>query len=86
MVAVILKRPETAAMLMGAFEGLCQRYGVRPPRPSALPQRPRVLPALREALDSRAVEAAIERGRRMTLDEAVALVVELGVTMNESAH
>ncbi len=86
MVAMILKRPEVAAMLMGAFESLCQRYGVRPPMSlerflSGLD----VLPELRDALDSDRLEGAIDRGRRMTLDEAVALVVELGDTLDEGS-
>jgi hypothetical protein len=32
MIAMALERPEVAALLTGAFEGLCERYGVRPPK------------------------------------------------------
>ena len=86
MVAMILNRPETAAMLMGAFESLCQRYGVRPPMSlERFLSDLDVLPELRDALDSDRLEGAIDRGRRMTLDEAVALVVELGDTLDEGS-
>ncbi len=63
---------------MGAFESLCQRYGVRPP--SSLQRLINDLgpfPAARQALDSLRLDSAIDRGRRMALDEAVALVNEL---------
>jgi len=79
LVAMILRRPEAAAELMGAFEGLCQRYGVRPP--TMMSRFLRELdpsPALRDALDPERLAAALERGRRMTLDEAVDMVVGLG--------
>ncbi len=66
-------------MLMGAFEGLCQRYGVRPPTNlSRFLSDLDPSPALRDALDPEQLEAALERGRRMTLDEAVDMVVGLG--------
>jgi predicted ATPase/class 3 adenylate cyclase len=79
LIALALDRPDTAALLTGAFEGLCERYGVRPP---ATLQRfldnldP--LTAARAALGTEKFEIAVARGRRMSLDEAMALIVELG--------
>ena len=63
---------EDAAELTGAFEALCERYGVRPP--AALErflegQDP--FAVTRAALPPDVYEAAYERGRRLTLDEAV---------------
>jgi predicted ATPase len=73
--SVAFGRAEDAAVLSGAFAALCERYGIRPPRslqhfldgqdPSA---------GIRAALEPRMHEAAVERGRRMTIDEAVDLV------------
>jgi hypothetical protein len=79
LVAATVGRPEDAARLWGAFQSLCQRYGVRPPAslerfigdmdPLAL---------ARAALSPEDFDAAVEEGRQMTLDDAVALIVELG--------
>jgi hypothetical protein len=69
--------PTDAATLFGAFEQLCAVHGVRPPAGldrmiySADP-----IAQLRQTLPSDAYAAAIERGKRMTLDEAVALAIE----------
>lgn len=79
LMASMLGRPEEAARLSGAFEGLCQRYGVRPP--ASLERfigEMDALATVRDALTPEAFAAAVEHGRRMTLDEAVALVAELG--------
>jgi predicted ATPase/class 3 adenylate cyclase len=69
---------EQAAEIHGAFDALCQRYGVRPPtaliRYVAL-RDPFAL--TRQSLDPVVWAAAYERGRRLTLDEAVAIVVAL---------
>lgn len=76
--AASIGRLEDAAVLAGAFEALCQRYGVRPP--GALQ---RFLDArdpmeqVTEGLGVAAVREALERGRRMSLDEAVALFIEV---------
>ena len=71
-------RPEEAAMLLGAFDNLCEVYGVRPPvgilhviTGANIEQR------TREAFDPEEFAQATERGRRLTLDEAVAVVVEI---------
>jgi hypothetical protein len=70
---------EEAAEIHGAFDALCDRYGVRPP--AALSRfvggnDPFLL--TRQSLDPDAWAEAYARGRRLTLDEAVALIVELG--------
>jgi non-specific serine/threonine protein kinase len=73
-------RPSVAATLMGAFEGLCGRYGVRPPPGlGQMIESADPLSQARAALGEAATDAAVERGRRMTLDEAMELIVGLGV-------
>jgi hypothetical protein len=72
-------RFEDAAELIGAFEASCERYGVRPP--SALNRfiaTKDPFAATREALPPDVFAAAMERGRRLDLNEAVAKVAELG--------
>ena len=70
---------EDAAVIMGAFEGLCERYGVRPPL--GLEQLLRTTDPtvrLQSLLDPETLTAALDRGRRMTIDEAMDLVVHIG--------
>jgi predicted ATPase/class 3 adenylate cyclase len=70
---------EEAAEIHGAFDALCERYGVRPPAALALfvgGDDP--FGMTRKNLDEQVWTAAYARGRRLTLDEAVALVVRLG--------
>jgi predicted ATPase len=80
LMADMLGRFEDAARLTGAFDALCERYGVRPP--AALgrfleSQDP--FAAAREGLaDDEAWERLYGEGRRMDLEAAVALIVELG--------
>ena len=70
---------EEAAEIHGAFDALCERYGVRPPAALALFVGGRDPFGLtRQDLDPETWADAYARGRRLTLDEAVALVVELG--------
>jgi predicted ATPase/class 3 adenylate cyclase len=65
-------RPEEAAQINGAFEALCRRYAVRPPSPlEQLLSRPDYTARLFETLGPERHELAAERGRRMSLDEAV---------------
>ena len=81
LMAATMGQHEAAARLTGAFEALSERYGVRPPAslgrfiesvdPFAL---------ARDAMSPEAYAAAVESGRRMSLDDAVALVRELGVS------
>ena len=79
LVAVMTGRFEDAAEVIGAFEASCERYGIRPP--AALTTFIEVtdpFAATREALSPETYAAAYERGARMSLDEAVARVAELG--------
>ncbi len=73
---------ETAAMLMGSFQTLRQTYGIEPPAGlSFLVATQRPLERAREALGAEAYAAAFERGRRLTLDEAIDLVSDADVTV-----
>ena len=77
--AAMAGRHEDAAELIGAFDASCERYGVRPPAGldrfvgSSSP-----FTRIRDALPPDVYEAAYERGRRLSLDEAVAKVAEIG--------
>jgi hypothetical protein len=74
----MLGRFEDSAELIGAFEAACERYGVRPPL--ALTEFIAIhdpFAATREALPVDVYTAAVGRGRRLDLDEAVAKVAEL---------
>jgi tetratricopeptide (TPR) repeat protein len=76
--ATMLGRFEDSAELIGAFEAACERYGVRPPL--ALTEFIAIhdpFAATREALPVDVYTAAVGRGRRLDLDEAVAKVAEL---------
>jgi len=78
-VAIEIGLTEEAARIMGAFEGLCERYGVRPPIGLAQMIKqtdPRL--RLEGLLDPATLAAALDRGRRMTIDEAMDLVVRIG--------
>ena len=71
---------------MGAFEGLCDRYGVRPPMPLQQivnSRRPRE--RLSEDLSPHELERLIDRGKRMSLDEAVALIVRMADELDRAA-
>ncbi|MGH8775197.1 MAG: hypothetical protein ACRDWI_08500 [Jiangellaceae bacterium] len=84
-IATALDRPDTAALLTGAFEGLCERHGARPP--AALQRfldRHDPFAAARDALDAEELQAAVARGRRVSLDEAMALIVELGNSVEDA--
>lgn len=72
-------RFEEAAEIHGAFDALCERYGVRPPAAlSTFVGRLDPFAMTKDSLDPGIWSAAYERGRRLTLDEAVANVVALG--------
>ena len=78
-VAIEFGRPGDAALVMGAFEGLCERYGVRPP--IGLEQLIRRVGSgarLEGILEPGNLAALLEAGRRMTLDEAMDVVVRIG--------
>jgi predicted ATPase len=79
LVAALVGRFEVAAELIGAFDASCERYGVRPPAAlSTFIQTHDPFAATSEALSPEAYAAAYERGRRLSLDEAVAKVADLG--------
>lgn len=71
-------RVEEAAVLLGAFEGLCEVYGVKPP-PGMLHviAGADIEPQVRQSLGEEAYGEAHERGRRLNLDAAVDLVVQI---------
>jgi hypothetical protein len=78
LMASMAGRFEDGAVVAGAFEALCERYGVRPP--AGLDRFLRVEDAFKSlavALGAETYEAAYDRGRRLSLDEAVDLVVDL---------
>ena len=77
-VAIEFGHADDAALIMGAFEGLCERYGVRPP--IGLEQLIRSTDPgvrLQGIMAPTTLEAALERGRRMTIDEAMDVVVRI---------
>jgi hypothetical protein len=79
LMALTSGRPQDAATIMGAFEALCERYGVRPPVGLArIIGVAAPLEQARAALDPDEFAAAFERGRRMTLAEAMELIAEVG--------
>ncbi len=79
LVAAVVGRFEDAAELIGTFDASCERYGVRPPVAlSSFIKTHDPFAATAEALPPEAYAAAYERGRRLSLDEAVAKVADLG--------
>jgi predicted ATPase/class 3 adenylate cyclase len=82
--AIELGRPEAAAMLMGAHESLSRMYGIDPP--IGLKRVFDTFDPLARAiaqLDPAVFDAALERGREMRLDQAVALVLEMDVATQD---
>jgi hypothetical protein len=76
--ALELDRPESAAVILGAFDALSLRYSIR--QPAGLGQVVAVMnPRGRAqgALDQETFDIAMRRGREMTLDEVVAYVLEI---------
>jgi predicted ATPase len=74
-----IDEPESAGVLLGALETAIEQYGVRPPAGLAFlisTREPRKL--VEERLDPATLRDAMERGRRMSLDDAVELVLQLG--------
>jgi predicted ATPase/class 3 adenylate cyclase len=83
---VVSRRFEDAAAIIGAFEALCERYGVRPPAAlSTFVDGIDPFSATRDALSAEAYAVAYERGTRMSLDEAVAKVAALGDVTGDGA-
>ncbi len=68
--------PEEGAVVIGAFEALCERYGVRPP--AGLDRMIRSQDPMARAtgaLGPAALAAALERGSRMGVQEAIDLII-----------
>ena len=79
LVANAAGRPADAVALMGAFDALCERYGVRPPVP--LRELIDLADPLAEAaalLTPEEIAEHTRRGQRMTVGDAVALSLEVG--------
>ena len=80
LMAVMLQRFEDGARLSGAFDALCERYGVRPP--AALGRFIETQDPFQAARAGVGSDEAWVRlyaeGRRMDLEAAVALIVEIG--------
>lgn len=85
LMADILHRFEDAARLTGAFDALCERYGVRPP--AALGRFIETQDPFTAARDGVGSDEAWARlyaeGRRMDLETAVALIVDIGGGFDE---
>jgi tetratricopeptide (TPR) repeat protein len=71
-------RPEVGVMIMGAHETLSRAYGVRPPVALRLVfEEYNPLERARALMERVDFETALERGRRMRLDEVVELIAGL---------
>jgi tetratricopeptide (TPR) repeat protein len=78
MAAIERGRPEAATIIMGAHESLSRSHGVRPPVLLwVVFEEYNPLQRTREALEERDFNAALERGRRMRLEDVVELIVGL---------
>jgi hypothetical protein len=69
-VAVAEGQPERGARLMGAAEGVLEAIGATWP-PSYVAGRERALGAIRTALGDETADAALAKGRAMSLEEAI---------------
>ena len=73
-----LSATPASMMIMGAHEALSRDYGVRPPVALRLVfEEYRPLDRAREVLEVADFEAALERGRRMGLEDVVELIAGL---------
>ena len=78
-------RPREAAMILGAFEALALRYGVRPPPGlNVLIQTADPLARVRGILPPDELEDALAVGRRMTLGETMDLVSGMADAMRRA--
>ncbi len=85
-VALEAGRPEDAAVLLGATETLSERYGVTPPAGLAwLIQSRSPDERVAALLEPDVLAAALERGRRLSLDDAIDLIVEIETGLPSSA-
>lgn len=78
-------RHEPAAVAWGAMSVLLERAGA-PLQPSLRAEHDAAVAAVREAAGPAAFEAAWERGRRLTLDAAVAFALEASGTAHEGTR
>ena len=79
LLGVVLGRFEDAVRLSGAFEALCARNGVQPPAAlGRFVQQLDPFERARAAVTPEDYQRLYADGRRMTLDEAVALFIDLG--------
>jgi hypothetical protein len=86
MAALELYRPESAAVILGAFDAQSRRYGLQTVvgfGPFLATDDPRE--RAKTALDPETFDAATRRGSEMSLDEIVAYVIELAGPLTESA-
>jgi hypothetical protein len=78
LIALHVGRPRDAAIILGAFDTLCERYGVRPPVGlAALIGMADPRERVSEALDPTTLADALAVGGRMSLGEAVDLIARL---------
>jgi hypothetical protein len=79
LVALEAGRAEDACLIQGAFEGLSQQYGVNPPIGMQILLASWDLNArLTAAMGAEDAAEAIGRGRRLSHDDAIALVARMG--------
>jgi predicted ATPase/class 3 adenylate cyclase len=86
---VEFERHEAAAVAMGAYEALREVHGVEPPAGFALMiQALRPLERVMDVLRSDRFEAAVQHGRQLSLDQAVAYALDAiaGVEASEQAE
>jgi hypothetical protein len=77
-VAIEGGKPEVGAMIMGAHESLSRAYGVRPPVALRLVfEEYSPLERAQAVLEPVDLETALERGRRMRLEEVFELIAGL---------
>jgi predicted ATPase/class 3 adenylate cyclase len=85
LVALEAGRAEDACLIQGAFEGLSQQYGVSPPMGMQILLANWDLSArLTAAMGAEDAAEAIDRGRRLSHDEAIALVARMGEDVDGS--
>jgi predicted ATPase/class 3 adenylate cyclase len=81
-VGMAVGRPVDGAVILGAFEALCEQYGVRPPLGLAeLIKTAGPMERLQAVLPPEQIAEAMARGRRMSLADAMVLVAELGESL-----
>jgi tetratricopeptide (TPR) repeat protein len=72
-------RPVDSAVILGAFEALCEQYGVRPPLGLAeIIKTAGPMERLQAVLPPEQIADAMARGRRMSVADTMVLVAELG--------